>query len=82
MCFLFVGGSFGTAVALALRFEGWGWLPLSGVIEVVLGVLIRRELLMSGLTVIGLLVGISTLFRGVSWLMLGFTSRRIPEPAA
>ena len=33
-------------------------------------------------TVIGLLLGISTLFRGVSWLMLGFALRRIPKPAA
>jgi uncharacterized membrane protein HdeD (DUF308 family) len=37
---------------------------------------------MSGLTVIGLLVGISTLFRGVSCLTLGFKLRRIRKPAA
>jgi len=80
--FLFVGGIFRSIAALAHRFEGRGWQLLSGVIDVVLGVLIWRELPMSGLTVIGLLVGISTLFRGVSWLMLGFALRRIPEPAA
>jgi uncharacterized membrane protein HdeD (DUF308 family) len=32
--------------------------------------------------VIGLLVGISTIFRGASWLMLGFTLKRIPAPTA
>ncbi len=80
--FLFVGGIFRAVAALTHRFEGWGWLLLSGVIDVVLGVLIWRELPMSGLTVIGLLVGISTLFRGVSWLMLGFTLKRLPKPAA
>ena len=37
---------------------------------------------MSGLTIIGVLVGISLIFRGVSWLMLGFTLKRIPGPAA
>jgi len=37
---------------------------------------------MSGLAIIGLLVGVSTLFRGVSWLMLGFALRKIPKPAA
>jgi uncharacterized membrane protein HdeD (DUF308 family) len=80
--FLFVGGIFRAVAALARRFEGWGWLLASGVIDIALGVMIWRELPMSGLTVIGLLVGISTLFRGVSWLMLGFRLKRIPKPAA
>lgn len=34
------------------------------------GVLIRRELPYSGLTIIELLVGISMIFRGISWLMI------------
>jgi uncharacterized membrane protein HdeD (DUF308 family) len=80
--FLFVGGIFRTVASLAHRFEGWGWLLLSGVIDIALGVMIWRQPPVSGLTVIGLLVGISTLFRGVSWIMLGFTLKRIPKPAA
>ena len=80
--FLFVGGIFKAVAALAHRFGGWGWLLLSGVIDVVLGVMIWRELPMSGLTIIGVLVGISLIFRGVSWLMLGFTLKRIPVAAA
>ena len=69
--FLFVGGIFRAVAALSHRFEGWGWPLASGVIDVVLGVMIWRSLPWSGLTIIGLLVGISTLFRGVSWVMLG-----------
>ncbi len=80
--FLFVGGIFKVVAALAHRFGGWGWLLLSGVIDVVLGVLIWRELPMTGLTIIGVLVGISLIFRGVSWLMLGFTLKRLPLMAA
>jgi len=80
--FLFVGGIFRAVAALAHRFEGWGWLLLSGVIDVALGVMIWRELPMSGLTIIGLLVGISLIFRGVSWLMLGFALKRLPKPVA
>ena len=38
--FLFVGGIFKAVAAIAHRFEGWGWLLLSGVIDVVLGVMI------------------------------------------
>jgi len=79
--FLFVGGISRAVAALAHRFEGWGWLLLSGVVDVVLGIMIWRELPMSGLTIIGLLVGISMLFHGMSWLMLGFALRRIPKPA-
>ena len=80
--FLFVGGIFKAVAALAHRFEGWGWLLLSGVIDVVLGVMIWRELPMSGLTIIGVLVGISLIFRGVSWLMVGFALKRLPQAAA
>jgi uncharacterized membrane protein HdeD (DUF308 family) len=80
--FLFVGGIFKAVAAIAHRFEGWGWLLLSGVIDVALGVLIWRELPMSGLTIIGVLVGISLIFRGVSWLMVGFALKRLPSAAA
>jgi uncharacterized membrane protein HdeD (DUF308 family) len=80
--FLFVGGIFKAVAAIAHRFEGWGWLLLSGVIDIVLGVLIWRELPITGLTIIGVLVGISLIFRGVSWLMVGFTLKQIPATAA
>jgi uncharacterized membrane protein HdeD (DUF308 family) len=79
--FLFVGGIFKAAAAVAHRFGGWGWLLLSGVVDVLLGVLIWRELPWTGLTIIGVLVGISLIFRGVSWLMLGLTLRKVPAPA-
>ena len=80
--FLFVSGIFKAVAAVTHRFGGWGWLLLSGVIDVVLGVLIWLELPMSGLTIIGLLVGISIIFRGVSWLMLGLTLKQIPQRAS
>ena len=80
--FLFVGGIFKAVASIAHRFEGWGWLLLSGVIDVVIGVMIWRELPMSGLTIIGVLVGISLIFRGVSWLMVGFALKRLPSAAA
>jgi uncharacterized membrane protein HdeD (DUF308 family) len=80
--FLFVGGIFKAIASVAHRFGGWGWLLLSGAIDIALGIMIWRELPVSGLTIIGLLVGISTIFRGVSWLMLGLTLKQIPKPAA
>jgi uncharacterized membrane protein HdeD (DUF308 family) len=80
--FLFVGSIFKAVAAIAHRFEGWGWLLLSGVVDVVLGVMIWRELPTSGLTIIGVFVGISIIFRGVSWLMVGFALRRLPVSTA
>lgn len=77
--FLFVGGIFKVVASLAHRFGGWVWLLASGGIDIALGVLIWRELPYSGLTMVGLLVGISMIFRGVSWLMLGFQLRQIPR---
>ena len=75
-------GIFKAVAALAHRFGGWGWLLLSGVIDVVLGVISWRELHMSGLTIIGVFVGISIIFRGVSWLMVGFALKRPPGTVA
>lgn len=80
--FLFVGGIFRIVAALAHHFEGWGWLLASGVLDVVLGVMIWRQLPASGLTMVGLLVGISVMFRGAAWIMLGLTLRKIPKLAA
>ncbi len=77
--FLFVGGIFKSVAALAHRFGGWGWLLVSGVIDVILGVLIWLELPIAGLTIIGLLVGIGMIFRGVWWLMLGFALKQVPK---
>ncbi len=79
--FLFVGGIFKAVAAIAHRFGGWGWLLLSGAIDVAIGVMIWCELPMSGLTIIGVLVGISIIFRGVSWLMVGLSLKQIPKPA-
>ena len=80
--FLFVGGIFKAVAAISHRLGGWGWLLLSGGVDVVLGVMIWRGLPYSGLTIVGLLVGISMIFRGISWLMIGFALKRVPRPTA
>jgi uncharacterized membrane protein HdeD (DUF308 family) len=74
-CLLTVGGTFKIVAALSYRFEGWGWPLLSGVIDLVLGVLIWLEWPSSGLWVIGLFVGISLVFRGFNWIGLGLALR-------
>jgi len=79
--FLFVAGIFKAVAALSHRAGVWGWQLLSGAVDIALGVMIWREFPVSGLMTIGLLVGISTIFRGIYWLVLGLKLRRLPAPA-
>ena len=65
-------GAFETIVALIHRFTQWGWALVSGVLDLLLGFLILVGWPASAFWVIGLFIGISFLFRGVNWMMLGF----------
>jgi uncharacterized membrane protein HdeD (DUF308 family) len=77
-CLLMVGGIFKIIAALNFRFAAWGWPLLSGVIDLILGVMIWQELPASALWVIGLFVGISLVFRGFNWIGLGMSLRALP----
>src|SRR5882672_348055 len=56
--------------------EGWGWLLISGLIAVAVGVLIAAELPSSAVWAIGLLTGINLLSTGVSFVVLALAGRR------
>jgi uncharacterized membrane protein HdeD (DUF308 family) len=64
---------------------GWGWLLLSGVIAIAVGLLIAAELPSSAAWAIGLLTGINLLSSGVSFAALALAGRRAgpgaPAPA-
>jgi len=81
-CLLMVGGIFKIVAALTYRFAAWGWPLVSGVLDLILGVLIWLEWPASGLWVIGLFLGISLLFRGVNWIGLGMALRALPPSGA
>lgn len=72
---LLASGIIRVVVSVIERFDGWGWMLVSGVISLLLGVAIWREWPLSGLWVIGLFVGIEMLFSGLSWVMLGLAVR-------
>ncbi|HEX7376857.1 MAG TPA: DUF308 domain-containing protein [Pirellulales bacterium] len=78
-CLLMVGGIFKIVAALTYRFGAWGWPLVSGVIDVILGVMIWLEWPASALWVIGLFVGISFVFRGFNWIGLGVALRALPR---
>jgi uncharacterized membrane protein HdeD (DUF308 family) len=77
-CLLMTEGIFKIVSALSYHFAAWGWPLVSGVIDVILGVMIWQEWPASALWVIGLFVGISLIFRGFNWIGLGLSLRSIP----
>jgi uncharacterized membrane protein HdeD (DUF308 family) len=78
--FFTVGGIFRMIAAIAMPFEGRGWLFLSGLINLVLGVMIWSEWPASGLWVIGLFIGIDLLFQGWWLVMLALAARTMRAP--
>ena len=54
----------------------WGWVAVSGLITLLVGVLILAQWPVSSLWVLGTFLGIDLLFAGVSWLVVGLALRR------
>jgi uncharacterized membrane protein HdeD (DUF308 family) len=79
---LMVGGIFKIVAAVTYQFAAWGWPLVSGIIDLILGILILMEWPASALWVIGLFVGISMIFRGFNWIGLGLALRSLPRTVA
>lgn len=77
--FLIVSGLFRIFAALAGRPPHWGWLLLSGLMGLLLGMLIWAEWPVSGFWVIGLFIGIEMLFNGWSLIMLSIAAGKLPD---
>ena len=61
--------------------EGWGFLLLSGIAALAVGVMIALDLPGSATWALGLLVGINLLFSGWSYIFLALAGRRASEGA-
>ena len=81
-CLFVAGGTFKIVAALSYRFGAWGWILVSGVIDLALGVLIWLEWPGSAFWVLGLFLGISLVFRGFNWIGLGLAAREQPLAGA
>ena len=76
--YLFVEGILVFVLSFLLRpLPGSGWILLDGIITLILAIMIWRTWPSSTEWVIGMLVGISMLFSGVTRLMLCFAARRV-----
>ena len=76
--FLIVGGIVRIVVSMAERFPDWGWSLLNGIVTLLLGLMIYRQLPLSGLLVIGLFIGIEMIFNGWYWIMLSIGLKNAP----
>ena len=59
--------------------EGWGFMLLSGIAALAVGVMIALDLPSSATWALGLLVGINLLFSGWSYIFLALAGRRASE---
>lgn len=75
--FFLGSGAVRIGIAVAQRFDGWGWAVLSGLVSLALGALIWAQWPLSGLYIIGVFLGIDLFFMGWALLALGWQARRI-----
>jgi uncharacterized membrane protein HdeD (DUF308 family) len=80
--YFFASGVVRIGVAVGLRFHGWGWAAVGGVVNLILAALIWQSFPEDSLWVIGMFVGIDLLFTGWAWVMLALAAKRLPAPAA
>jgi uncharacterized membrane protein HdeD (DUF308 family) len=75
---LMVGGIVRMFLAWHMREAGkpWGWVVVSGIISLLLGLMIVAQWPYSGLYVLGIFLGIDLIFIGSSWLTIGLALKR------
>ncbi len=74
--YFFASGLFHAITSVMDRYERWGWDFLYGAISIFLGVIIMSEWPVSAVWLVGTLVGIGILFRGVALMAGSLTLRR------
>ena len=75
--FFLVAGLFQSITPIVVSLPDWGWHTLNGIITLVLGILVLAQWPISGLWVIGLLVGIEPIFYGGAWIALALDLRSV-----
>ena len=73
----FVSGLTECVVAFHVKPQsGWGWMLAGGIVSVLLAVMVWRQFPLSGIWLVGTLVGVNLLMTGFSGLMLGGAARK------
>lgn len=84
--FVFASGLFHAITAVADRYPRWGWDLFYGLVAIALGVYIVAAWPVSSLWVLGTLVAIEIIFRGIalvaaSWMLRDIQHGRMPRPS-
>jgi len=77
--FLIVSGLIRIVAALFVRFQDWGWVLFNGIVTLLLGIIINRQMPEAALWVIGLFIGIEMLFNGWGWVMLAIGLKSVAK---
>jgi uncharacterized membrane protein HdeD (DUF308 family) len=75
-CYFFASGLFRGITSIADRYAGWGWDFAYGICAVVLGVIVMSQWPISSLWLVGTLVGIELLLRGIAIMSGSLALRR------
>ena len=80
--FFLVGGLFQLITPFVVSLPDWGWHAAYGLITLILGIMILAQWPVSGLWVIGMLVGIELVIYGGAWIALAVSlhRRNLPLP--
>lgn len=70
-------GTFKVFSSIVVRYENWGWVLFSGLLELLLGILILVHWPSSALWVIGLFIGIDFIFAGWSLLAYSYVVKKL-----
>jgi uncharacterized membrane protein HdeD (DUF308 family) len=71
-------GVFQLLLGFRLRpMDGWGWIAISGVLALIVGLMIVFQFPASTLYALGILAGISLAFTGWSYVMIALAGRRL-----
>ncbi len=77
--FFVVSGIFRIGFAISQNIPHKGWLIFNGVCGIILGILIWQQWPISGVWVIGVLLGIDLIFTGVTWIALAMKAKQLAQ---
>jgi uncharacterized membrane protein HdeD (DUF308 family) len=75
--FFIIAGIFRIVMAAGEHVHGRGWATFSGIIDVLLGILIRAHWPSSALWIIGLFIAVDLLLTGLWFITVGFGARKV-----
>src|SRR5215831_9227204 len=73
---LLVAGIFRSIASIAMQFPNWGWSLVSGIVDIVLGVLLLNNIQNTALWFIGFAIGVDLILHGISWMTFSLAVQR------